>query len=60
MTLLKKFEIIKNELDKLADEYNITTANSPQYADAVTAIDKLCKILMRDDFAKKGEPNGPL
>ena len=52
MTLLKEFENIKNSLDNLADEYNLDTDNSPQYADAVTAIDKLCKILMRDDFAK--------
>ena len=52
MNLLKSFEIIKSELDKLADIYNIDEHNSPQYADAVTAIDKLCKILMRSDFAK--------
>ena len=52
MTVLKSFEIIKNELDKLADQYGITADNSPQYADAVTGFDKLCKTLMRDDFAK--------
>lgn len=51
--LLRSFEIIKNELDKLADEYILTTDNSPQFADAVTAVDKLCKILMRTDFSKK-------
>ena len=53
MTLLRDFEIIKNILDNLADEYNLDTDNSPQYADAVTSIDRLCKILMRNDFAKE-------
>lgn len=57
MNLLKSFETIKNELDMIADKYTLTPGNSPQFADAVTAIDKLCKSLMRGDFTKdvKGE-----
>lgn len=53
--LLKEFEVIKNSLDKIADEYNISTDNSPQLADAITAFDRLCKILMRADFAKDAQ-----
>ena len=53
--LLKEFEAIKNSLDKIADAYNIDGENLPQYADVITAVDKLCKILMRDDFAKENQ-----
>ena len=53
--LLKEFENIKNSLDMIADAYNIDAENSPQYADAVTGVDKLCKVLMQQDF-RKGEP----
>ena len=52
MTLLKEFEVIKNSLDNLADKYNLDVSNSPQYADVITAVDRLCKILIREDFAK--------
>lgn len=53
MTLLQSFQIIKNELDALGDKYKLSADTSPRYADAVTAIDKLCKMLMCEDFAKK-------
>jgi len=51
--LLKEFENIKFSLDTIADAYNIDAENSPQYADAVTGIDKLCKVLMQQDFQKE-------
>ncbi len=56
--LLKEFEIIRNSLDNIGDEYKIDGTNSPQYADAITAIDKLCKTLILNDFAKKKPVKG--
>ena len=53
--LLKEFEIIKNSLDKIFDKYNINAENSPQAADAVTGIDRLCKVLMQQDFQKENQ-----
>lgn len=51
--LLKEFERIKDSVDNIAEAYTLTRSNSPQYADVVTAVDKLCKTLMRSDFTKK-------
>ena len=53
--LLKEFEVIKDSLDRIADAYTLTTDNTPQFADTVTAVDRLCKILMRSDFTKENQ-----